>query len=180
MAVTVTQKTYTLTADPVNRVYNCTVEVPTKDGAAYDDTQIRIDFAAGDSETLAAAKTYADEIPVTDTISFAISATTGDLVAGDVDSFHAPYNFTLSTFWVGVNTAPTGSALVADVKKAGVSCTSSKAIIDATEFTSLTGTAPVLTTTTFLKGDLITPVISQVGSLETGKSLKLYLEIIKN
>jgi hypothetical protein len=117
---------------------------------------------------------------VTDTISFAISDTSSALVAGDVDSFHAPYNFTLSTFWVGVNTAPTGSALVADVKKAGVSITSSKAIIDAAEFTSLTGTAPVLTTTTFLKGDKITPVISQVGSIETGKSLKLYLEITKN
>jgi len=118
--------------------------------------------------------------PLTDTISFAMSNTTGDLVAGDVDSFHAPYNFNFSTFWPGVNTAPTGSALVVDVKINGVSITSSKAIIDAGEFTSLTGTAPVLITTTVLKGDLITPVISQTGSIETGKSLKLYLEIIKN
>ncbi len=115
-----------------------------------------------------------------DTISFAMSAPTGDLVAGDADSFHAPYDFTLTTYWAGVAVAPTGSALVVGCKKNGVSITSADALIDANEFTSLTGTPPTLTTTTFLKGDKITPVISQTGSLETGKSLKIYLEIIKS
>jgi hypothetical protein len=101
------------------------------------------------------------------------------LTVGDVDTFHAPYNFTLTNYWIGVKTPPTISSLLVDVKKSGVSITSTKAGIDATEFTSLTGTAPVLTTTTFLKGDVITPVISQIGSGDTGISLKIYLEVIK-
>ena len=115
----------------------------------------------------------------TDTISYAISAPTGDLVTGDTDSFHAPYNFTLQSYFIGVNTAPTFNSLLVDIKKNGVSITSTKAGIDANETTSLTGISPVLTTTTFLQGDLITPTIFQVGSGETGKSLKLYLKIIK-
>ena len=114
-----------------------------------------------------------------DVISYALSAPTGDLVVGDTDTFHAPYNFTLSTYWIGVKTAPTVSSILVDVKKNGISITSTKAGIDATEFTSLTGTAPVITTASFVKGDAIVPVISQIGSSETGKSLKIYLEVIK-
>jgi hypothetical protein len=68
---------------------------------------------------------------------------------------------------------------VVDVKKNGTSVTSTNAAIDANETTSLTGTSPVLTTTSFLKGDLITPNIVQTGSLDTGTSLKIYLEITK-
>lgn len=109
-----------------------------------------------------------------------MSAPTGDLVTGDVDTFHAPYNFTLLNYWIAVKTAPTVSSIVVDLKKSGTSITSTKAAIDATENTSLTGTAPVLVTTTFIKGDPITPSVFQVGSSETGKSLKIYLEVIKS
>jgi hypothetical protein len=115
----------------------------------------------------------------TDVISYALSAPTGNLTVGDVDTFHAPYNFTLSSYWIGVKTPPTISSLLVDVKKSGVSITSTKAGINANGYTSLTGTAPVLTTTTFVKGDVITPVISQIGSGDTGISLKIYLEVIK-
>lgn len=115
-----------------------------------------------------------------DVISYALSAPTGDLVTGDVDTFHAPYNFTLVNYWIAVKTAPTVSSIVVDLKKSGTSITSTKAAIDATENTSLTGTAPVLVTTTFVKGDPITPSVFQVGSSETGKSLKIYLEVIKS
>jgi len=115
-----------------------------------------------------------------DVISYALSAPTGDLVTGDVDTFHAPYNFTLVNYWIAVKTAPTISSIVVDLKKSGTSITSTKAAIDATENTSLTGTAPVLVTTTFVKGDPITPSVFQVGSSETGKSLKIYLEVIKS
>jgi hypothetical protein len=116
----------------------------------------------------------------TDVISYALSAPTGNLVIGDVDTFHAPYNFTLNNYWIGVKTPPTISSLLVDIKKSGVSITSTKAGIDATEYTSLTGTTPVLTTTTFVKGDPITPVISQIGSGDTGISLKIYLEVTKS
>lgn len=114
-----------------------------------------------------------------DTVSHAMSLPTGDLTAGDTDAFHAPYDFTLVTFWGALNVPPTGSAAVFDLKKNGVSITSSYAIVDANEETSLTGSAPVLTETSFLKGDKITPVLFQVGSITTGESAKIYLEIIK-
>jgi len=115
----------------------------------------------------------------TDTISIAMSDGTTVLATGDTDPMKAPYNFTLLNYWVGVKIAPTVSSLIVDVKKNGTSITSTKCGIDATEFDSLTGTSPVLTTTSFVKGDVITPNIYQVGSGETGRSLKIYLEIIK-
>jgi hypothetical protein len=115
----------------------------------------------------------------TDVISLSMSDSTTALVTGDTDPMNAPYNFTLVNYWIGAKTAPTISSLMVDVKKNGVSITSTKAGIDATEKTSLTGTTPVLTTTSFTKGDEITPNIYQIGSGETGKALKLYLEIIK-
>jgi hypothetical protein len=124
-------------------------------------------------------KTYFDTQYKTDTQSFAISDLTSALVTGDVHVGYAAYNFTITSFWIGAKTAPTISSLVVDVKKNGTSITSTKAGIDATELTSLTGTAPVLTTTSFTKGDLITANIYQVGSGETGRGLQLYLEIIK-
>ncbi|MBC7845550.1 MAG: hypothetical protein H7Y10_03560 [Flavobacterium sp.] len=124
-------------------------------------------------------KTYFDTLYKTDTISVAMSDSSTALVTGDTDPLQAPYNFTLLNYWIGVKTAPTVSSLIVDVKKNGTSITSTKAGIDATEKTSLTGTSPVLTTTSFTKGDEITPNIYQVGSSETGRSLKLYLEIIK-
>src|SRR5690606_30060652 len=89
----------------------------------------------------------------TDVISYALSSPSADLTAGDTDSFHAPYDFTLDGYFVAVNEAPSGSALVVDLKKNGVSITSTDAIIDAGETTSLTGTAPVITETSFLRGD---------------------------
>ncbi len=124
-------------------------------------------------------KTYFDTQYKTDTQSFAISDLTTALATGDVHVGYAAYNFTITSFWIGAKTAPTISSLVVDVKKNGTSITSTKAGIDATELTSLTGTAPVLTTTSFTKGDLITANIYQVGSGETGRGLQLYLEIIK-
>ena len=116
----------------------------------------------------------------TDVIAIYMSAATGDLTAGDKASIAAPYAFTLNSFWVWVETAPTGSSLVADLKKAGVSVTTTKATIDANEFSSLTGIAPILTgDLTFAKGSKLTPNLTQAGSLETGKNLIMYLEVTK-
>jgi hypothetical protein len=117
--------------------------------------------------------------PKNDVISFAISDTSSDLTAGDTDSFIAPYNFTLTGYFISVGEAPTGSNLVVDLKKNGVSVTSTNASIESGETSSITGIAPVIATSTFSKGDLITPNINQVGALTTGKSLKIYLEITK-
>ena len=116
----------------------------------------------------------------TDVIAIYMSTATEDLTAGDKASVGAPYDFTLNSFWLWVETAPTTQSLVADLKKAGVSVSTTNAAIDANETTSLTGTAPVLTgDLTFFKGSKITPVLIQAGGVETGKNLIMYLEVTK-
>ena len=116
----------------------------------------------------------------TDVIAIYMSTGTENLTAGDKEPVGAPYDFTLNSFWIWVKTAPTGSSLVADLKKAGVSVTTTKASIDANEFSSLTGIAPILTgNLTFAKGLKLTPNLTQAGSLETGKNLIMYLEVTK-
>jgi len=116
----------------------------------------------------------------TDVIAIYMSTGTENLTAGDKEPVGAPYDFTLNSFWIWVKTAPTGSSLVADLKKAGVSVTTTKASIDANEFSSLTGIAPILTgNLTFAKGSKLTPNLTQPGSLETGKNLIMYLEVTK-
>lgn len=117
-----------------------------------------------------------------ETITIALSDAISDLTTGDKDSFHAPYNFTIVNYWVGVNTAPAGSSINVDLKKNGVSMTSTQAQIAAGQDYSedSSGTSPVLTTTSVNKYDKITPSISQIGSTTAGAGLKLYIEIIKN
>ena len=116
----------------------------------------------------------------TDVIGIYMSAATGELTAGDKASVPAPYDFTLNNFWIWVEVPPTEQSLVSDLKKAGVSVTTTKAAIDADENSSLTGTAPVLTgNLNFLKGSLLTPVLVQTGAIETGQNLLMYLEVTK-
>lgn len=152
----------------------------TDEWSVFSATQIQIIPVLDNNDNISiVSAATASAADMTDVISYALSSPTGDLVAGDTDSFMCPYDLTLNNFIGAVVEAPTGSALVVGLKKNTVSVTSSNAIIDAGETTSLTGTAPVITTSSFLKGDLITPTIQQVGSLTTGKSLKIYLEITK-
>ena len=154
-------------------------------GTTYDDTALvasvatKVDKVAGKSLILDTEIARLLTLNKTDTQSYALSDTTTNLATGDVHVGYALYNFTLLNYWISVKNAPTISSIIVDLKKSGVSVTSTKAGIDAAEFTSLTGTAPVLTTTTFTKGDLITANIFQVGSGDTGKILQLNLEIIK-
>jgi len=114
-----------------------------------------------------------------DVISLFLSGSGVDLTTGDTDTIEAPYDFTLNAAFITLTNAPTGSNVVVDFKKNGVAITSTKASIQPNEFNSLTGIAPVFTTTSFVKGDRITHNIFQVGSLDTGRSLKSYLEVTK-
>ena len=114
-----------------------------------------------------------------DTIGVFLSALGADLTTGATATIEAPYDFTLVSAFIAVTDAPTGGSVVLDFLKNGVSITSTNASIEANEFNSLTGIPPVFTTTSFVKGDRITHNIIQVGSLDTGRELKSYLEIIK-
>ena len=114
-----------------------------------------------------------------DTIGVFLSALGADLTTGATATIEAPYDFTLVSAFIAVTDAPTGGNVVVDFIKNGASITSTNASIEANEFNSLTGIAPVFTTTSFVKGDRITHNIIQVGSLNTGRELKSYLEVIK-
>jgi len=119
-------------------------------------------------------------VPITDTISIFASDLETNLETGEKDLMFAPYAFELSTYWIGaLAQVPTGSALTVDIKKNGVSIPSTPASIDDGEATSLTGTQPTLTTTTFAKGDKISINITNVGSTEPGKGLEIFFEITK-
>lgn len=118
--------------------------------------------------------------PVTEYISVFGSDLDTPLEVGEKELMFCLFDFTLVTYWPGALTqVPTGAALTVDLKKNGVSITSTPASIDAGEATSLTGTAPVLTTTSFSKGDIISRNITSIGSTDAGKGLQIVLEIIK-
>jgi len=130
----------------------------------------------------ATLKTYFDTLYAdkTDSISFFASDLTTDLATGETSGIYAPYDFTLLSYWIGaVTQVPTGSGLEVDLLKNGSSCTSTAAEIDATESTSLTGTSPVLTTTSFVEGDYINADILAVGSTDVGQGLQIVLKIQK-
>lgn len=114
-----------------------------------------------------------------DDYAWAMSDLTTALVAGDTSPVYATFAFTLNGFFVSVGTAPTGASIVINLKKNGTTVLSTQAIIDATEFTSLTGTNPVVSVPGFIKGDKITAEIVQVGSTIAGLDLKIYLDITR-
>lgn len=76
---------------------------------------------------------------------------------------------------LGVTTAPTGAALIVDVKKNGTTIFSTKPQIDAGSTTSVgSATPPVLTAaTSFAIDDVITIDITQIGSTIAGAGLKV-------
>ena len=114
----------------------------------------------------------------TECIMLAASDETSDLEVGtDKVKFILPYAFTLTGISASVTTAPSGSALIADVHEAGTSImTTNKLSIDADETsTSTAATAPTLTDTSLASGALITIDIDQIGSSTAGAGLKVYL-----
>lgn len=82
--------------------------------------------------------------------------------------------FTLSEVRIAVNTAPTGSTIIVDVNKNGVSIFSTRVTIDASEKTSMTAaTAAVLSTTSFAVDNEISIDVDQIGSTVAGAGLKV-------
>ena len=110
--------------------------------------------------------------------SIAVSDETTNLTASTVTplaTFHAARDNNIEEVLLGVSTAPTGSTLVGDVHINGVSIFSTKPTIDVNEKTSVTAaTQPVLSTTSYSKGDIIELYCDQVGSTITGTGLKFY------
>lgn len=110
----------------------------------------------------------------TESIIIAISDETTALTTGTKATFRMPYDFTLTAIKASVTTAPTGAALIIDVKKNGTTIFSTKLSIDATEKTSVTAAAAaVLSTTAFSSDDEISISIDQIGSGTAGAGAKV-------
>lgn len=88
-------------------------------------------------------------------------------------TFHLPYNMTWTEVFTGLTAQSSSGAVTTNVKKAGSTIFSTKPSIDASEDTSLTGTAAVLSVTTGSKGDKMTIDIDAAGTDAAG--LKVYL-----
>jgi len=123
-------------------------------------------------ETTATLKTKIDEY-----LGFACSDETSNLATGLVVTFRMPYAMTLSGVRISLTTAATVSSVIVDVKQGGTSIFSTLVSIDATELTSTTAATPAVISTTALTDDsLMTIHITQIGSGDTGKGLKLVLK----
>lgn len=91
-------------------------------------------------------------------------------------TFRMPYAMTLTSVRSNVNTAPTGSTLIVDIKQGGTTILSTLLSIDASEKTSTTAASPAVISTSALTDDAeITIDITQIGSTIAGKGLKIWL-----
>jgi hypothetical protein len=91
--------------------------------------------------------------------------------------FRAPYAFTLTDLRVGVNTAPTGSTILVDLKESGTTVLSTRVMVDASESTSTTAATPYVISDPAIADDAVLSVnFDQVGSSVAGAGLKLWIK----
>ena len=110
-------------------------------------------------------------------IVIACSDETTALTTGTANvTFRMPHAMTLSSIRLNVNTAPTGSVIIVDVKEAGTTLFSTKPQIATSAFTSVGGAVPGTLSDTSLADDAeITINLDQIGSTIAGKGLKVTL-----
>ena len=144
-------------------------------GLAVTDGNIIVgDGANWVAESGSTART---SLGVQDTIVVACSDESTDLAIGTAKvTFRMPYAMTLTEVRASVTTAPTGSALQADINESGSTILSTKLTIDATEKTSETAAVPPVISDSNLADDAeITIDVDAVGSTVAGTGLKVYL-----
>jgi hypothetical protein len=92
-------------------------------------------------------------------------------------TFRMPFAMTLTAVRASVTTAPTGAAIVVDINEGDTPTTvlSTKITIDATEKTSTTAAAPVISDASLADDAQITIDIDQIGSTIAGAGLKVTL-----
>lgn len=91
-------------------------------------------------------------------------------------TFRMPHAMIVSSVRLQVNTAPTGSVIIVDVKESGTTVFSTKPQIATSAFTSVGGAVPGVISDTALADDAeITINLDQIGSTIAGKGLKVTL-----
>lgn len=108
--------------------------------------------------------------------SCACSDETSDLTAGTLITFRMPYGMTLNAIKLSVNVAPTGSKIIVDIRKGGVSILSTLVSIDTGSTTSVgAAVAYVISDNNLVDDSIITIITTLVGSSSAGKGLKVTL-----
>jgi hypothetical protein len=112
-----------------------------------------------------------------ETFALAASDETTALTVGTAKvTFRMPYAFTLTAVRISCTTAPTGAALIVNIKEGGTTIFSTLIRIDAGAKTSVGSAVPYVLSDTALANDAeITVDITQVGSTVAGTGLKVYL-----
>lgn len=122
-------------------------------------------------ETTASLKTKINE-----ELGFACSDESSVLTTGLKVTFRMPFAMVLSEVRISLGTAATIGSFIVDVRQNGTSIFSTLVSIDATELTSTTASVPaVLSTTALIDDSLMTIHVTQIGSGDSGKGLKLLL-----
>lgn len=88
-------------------------------------------------------------------------------------TFRMPYAFTVTEVRINVNTAPTGAAIIVDVKESGTTIFSTKPQIAASAKTNVGGTLGTISDSSLADDAEMTINIDQVGSTVAGKGLKV-------
>lgn len=118
-------------------------------------------------------------IETTRGIAVACSDEISQLTAtASIANFMLPFNMSLTEILASVRYAPSGSNLIVDVNREGLSVISGsvKLVIEKGEFSSLTSiTGSTIASSSLYKGEMITVDTDQVGSLYGGAGLKIYL-----
>lgn len=107
-------------------------------------------------------------------ISYACSDEVSDLAVGTLITFRMPFGMTLTALKLSLNTAPTGTKLIVDVRKGGVTILSTLISVDISATTSVGASVPYVISDSNLTDDsIITILTTQVGSTVAGKGLKV-------
>lgn len=107
-------------------------------------------------------------------ISYACSDEISDLTAGTLITFRMPFGMTLTALKLSLNTAPTGTKLIVDVRKNGVTILSTLISVDISSTTSVGASVPyIISDSNLIDDSIITILTTQVGSTIAGKGLKV-------
>lgn len=113
---------------------------------------------------------------IVDTETYACSDEVSALNVGLVITFRMPYHMTLSNVKISLNTAPTITKLIVDIRKGGVSIFSTLLSVDTGQTTSVGASVPAVISNNDLVNDsVITIYVTQIGSGVAGTGLKVTL-----
>jgi len=147
------------------------------DGIASGATANATDAQLRDRSTHTGTQAFSTLTAAPIEIGIACSDETTLLTSGTAKvTFRMPCAVTLTAVRLNVNTAPTGSALVVNIKESGATIFSTKPQIDVSAKTSVgSGTPAVISDSSLASDAEMTIDIDQIGSTIAGKGLKVWL-----